>query len=64
MNTDRQNFFNSVSVNYVLLSLTNIFGVPKRLKSSFNTFSVFADVGCLYLNMAGHLEKLSTIIRL
>ena len=63
MDKDIQKYLNSVQLNFVLLSLTKVFGTPKRLKSSFNTFTVFLDIGCLHLNISDHLEKQSTIIR-
>ena len=48
MDKDVQKSLNSLPVNCVPLSLTHIFA---RLKSSFNTSTVFADVGCLHLNI-------------
>ena len=63
MDKDVQESLNYLPVKCVPLLLTNVFGVRKRLKSSFSTLTVFVDVRCLHLNISGHLEKLSTIIR-
>ena len=55
MDKDVQKSLNSLLVNCVLLSLANVFGILKRLKSSFNSLTVFGDVRCLHLNISGHL---------
>ena len=45
---DVQKFLNLLLVYIVLLSLSKVFGTLKRLKSSFNTFTIFVDVGYLH----------------
>lgn len=47
-----QKFFVSSELNCVLLSLTSISSVPKRLKISFRKEIVIADVGGVFVKYA------------